>query len=575
MTTRSPLGLARTLAAVLLLAAAFVFGPLAARTAHANDQAKSFDVQATVAADGKLSVAGTLTFGDAVPGTITQRISTRGAAGDKSSYVYTISNVKATAGDVDLGATVADEGQAVVVTVPTAKAAGKPITISYTVVGAVHADPAVKGRPDQNTFSFRLVQGLSVGIEEVTGTVNIPSPMVEIDCRSGSPVDPSPCSMYAGGTGEQPNPVFEDGPLGAGEVVQLSFATAAAGMKANESVEHHWSLDRAFSLNKLSVLGSLAALVLGGLALFSMHRRAGRDIAAVAAPTRVAEFSPVGEGVEEFVLVEDVRPGQIGTVADERVDPVDVTATLLDLAVRGHLRIHELDRPSPHAPLDWTFERRTGGRGDLHPYEETLLAAVAPSDGSQVKVSKISSAVGDVVATVQDELYDDVVAQGWFAKRPDHARNSWTIAAWVALCVAVVGTGLLVAFTNLGLFGLALIALALGLVFVAQEMPRRSAKGSELVAGLHVLASDLQHHRTDQLPAQRAYSELSEILPYAVVLGGRDRWLDALVAADDDPDEADSQDLDWYWAPQTWHLRDLPGSVDAFITTVQGHLFGR
>ena len=63
-------------------------------------------------------------------------------------------------------------------------------------------------------------------------------------------------------------------------------------------------------------------------------------------------------------------------------------------------------------------------------------------------------------------------------------------------------------------------------------------------------------------------------LPYAVVLGGWERWLQALVASDDDGD-ADPEDLSWYHAPADWHLAELPASLDAFATTVRGRLFAR
>jgi hypothetical protein len=58
------------------------------------------------------------------------------------------------------------------------------------------------------------------------------------------------------------------------------------------------------------------------------------------------------------------------------------------------------------------------------------------------------------------------------------------------------------------------------------------------------------------------------------VLGGADRWLDALVAADEDAD-ADPTDLSWYHGPDDWHLRDLPDSLRNFVTTVSGLLFRR
>ena len=191
-----------------------------------------------------------------------------------------------------------------------------------------------------------------------------------------------------------------------------------------------------------------------------------------------------------------------------------------------------------------------------------------------VKVSELPARVYESVGSVQDKLYDEVVANGWFERRPDATRNRWTSTAIGALIGAVVITCLLAAFTTFGLIGLALIVLALGLMFVAQEMPARTKDGAALLAGLGALRSDLMSHPTDQMPPGRELSEISELLPYAVVLGGHQRWLDAIVAADDDADE-DRYDLGWYHGPEGWHLSDLPSSLRNFITTVSGQLFSR
>jgi Predicted membrane protein (DUF2207) len=259
-------------------------------------------------------------------------------------------------------------------------------------------------------------------------------------------------------------------------------------------------------------------------------------------------------------------------VADERVDPIDVTATLVDLAVRGHLLITELSRPSAFARSDWTLTRIGDGAG-LRPFEQALLEGLAP-DGEPVRVSEIAGRVGQSIGRVQDALYDEVVANGWYARRPDVTRNRFTQLALGLLVVAVVVTALLAAFTTFGLVGLALVVLGLGLVFVAQEMPSRTAKGVALLKGLGALRSVLLTQPTDQMPAGRAVEELSEVLPYAIVLGGTERWLDALVATDTDA-APDSDDLPWYHGPRDWHLRDLPDSLRNFTTTVSGTLFSR
>jgi len=102
----------------------------------------------------------------------------------------------------------------------------------------------------------------------------------------------------------------------------------------------------------------------------------------------------------------------------------------------------------------------------------------------------------------------------------------------------------------------------------------RTTAGAGVLNGLQVLSGSLQTQPTDQLPKGREYEQLSRILPYAVVLGGADRWLQAIALADTDAD-SDGADLSWYSAGPDWHLSDLPDSVRNFVTTVQGTLFSR
>jgi hypothetical protein len=341
----------------------------------------------------------------------------------------------------------------------------------------------------------------------------------------------------------------------------------------NQDLRDVWSLDRAFSAAPLPLGIAAGLLVLGALGLWLAQRRIGRDASVGAEPTLVAAFHPIGPGQSEFRVVDHIRPGEVGTLADERVDPVDVTATLLDLAVRGHLRITELPKESAHAPSDWTFARLASA-DSLLDYERTLLDAVAPLQGEPVRVSNLAGSVGAVIGQVQSELYDEVVERGWFAGRPDATRSRWARIGWIGLAAAVVVTILLAAFTMFGLTGLVLIALALGVVLIAQEMPARTAKGTAALHGLDVLRGSLLTQPLDTLPTGQGYAQLSSILPYAIVLGGKERWLKAVADADDD-DVPDSEDLDWFHGPDGWHLADLPASLANFVTTVQGTLFSR
>jgi len=539
-------------------------GPLA-QPAAAEGTASTFVVEANLDPSGRLAVTQTITFTSDVPSEVSQKFETREDLVGDRQYVQDINNVTATAGGAPVTPTVTEEDRFTTVTVPTNGATD--VVMSYTV------DGAVVNIPDGTALRVRLLQGLSAQVAEFSATVQIPTQFSYIKCTAGNPNSTTPCTFAAAGTEAAQVPTFRDGPRGEGQVVAVDIGFPPGAVAANEQIAYRWTIGRAFSARPLPLALALGLLVLGGIGLYLLHRRTGTDANAAGQISRVGEFVPTGAGQSEFRVVGDVRPGHVGTVADERVDPIDVTATVVDLAVRGHLKITELPRPAEFARSDWQLTRVSGGPDGLRPFETQLLDGIA-APGTSVKVSELPSRVHESIGGVQNALYDEMVSNGWFERRPDATRSRFTQLALGALIAAVAITVILAAFTTFGLVGLALVILALGLIFVAQELPARTAKGAALLGGLGALRSELLSHPTDQMPPGAEFRELSEVLPYAIVLGGSERWLDAIVAADADVD-ADPDDLPWYSGPPNWHLRDLPDSMKNFVTTVSGSLFSR
>lgn len=562
--TKTATRVVRTLAALTAASAAWL---VTGTPAHAAEAVDTYQVEATLQADGTLEVTATIAF-DEAPATLSQVFSTATRTTDSREYRFAISDVRASAGGAELTPTVTSTERTTTVSLPTSGVSG-PVQLSYVVRGA-----SIAAADGGTWLVWPLVQGLNVPVTVFDGTVAIPALFASLDCAAGDPEAPGACTFYGGGTHDNPMPVFHHEGLPAGGFVEATVRFQDGAVAVNEDLRTLWTAERAFSVSPVELLSALALALLGGLGLWFAHRKVGRDAAAEAAPARIAEFHPIAEGQSEFRVVDELRPGQVGTVLDEHVDPVDITATLLDLAVRGHLRIEELPRASAHAPTDWAFHRLEGG-DQLAAYEQTLLDAVAPATAPEpIRVSTLPAVVGPVIPAVQSQLYDEVVSRGWFARRPDTTRNVWTRIGWIALAAALVVTIGLAAFTTFGLVGVVLVLLALGLVFVAAEMPARTTAGAAVLRGLQLFSGTLQTQPTDQLPAGREHQQLARILPYAVVLGGADRWLDALARTDVDA-ESDGTDLAWYHAGSDWHLADLPDAVRNFVTTVQGTLFRR
>ena len=63
------------------------------------------------------------------------------------------------------------------------------------------------------------------------------------------------------------------------------------------------------------------------------------------------------------------------------------------------------------------------------------------------------------------------------------------------------------------------------------------------------------------------------VYPFACVLGGHQRWLDAIMASDDDGSRTTTTSA--RLRPAGWHLRDLPAPLKRLITTVSSSFFSR
>ncbi len=135
----------------------------------------------------------------------------------------------------------------------------------------------------------------------------------------------------------------------------------------------------------------------------------------------------------QFAAPDGIRPGQVGTVVDETADVVDITATLLDLAVRNYLTIVELPRESAvrQAGLGAAAAERRAARSCCRTRRHCWTRS-SPT-ATRCVVSDLGPSLRPRLNLVREQLYADVVTQGWFASRPDAVRNRWTTAGVVLL----------------------------------------------------------------------------------------------------------------------------------------------
>ncbi|GIW17813.1 DUF2207 domain-containing protein [Tepidiforma sp.] len=267
--------------------------------------------------------------------------------------------------------------------------------------------------------------------------------------------------------------------------------------------------------------------------------------------------------VVEYLPPEELRPAQMGVLLDESADTLDVTATIIDLAVRGYLHITEIPKQGLLGKTDWELERKKDG-SDLLPYERSLLDALF-EEGDRVKVSDLKYEFATHLSKTKDLIYDDAMARGWFALRPGHARHATAVAAvgWI-----LGGIGL--AFLGATFFGrgLALAGFGLGgiaLLVLAPSMARRTAKGSEAlrrVLGFRLYIATAEQHRQEFNERENIFARY---LPYAIVFGCVEKWAKAFEGLDD---QARQSTAAWYAGTGPFRVAAFSEGLRSFNSSV-------
>ncbi len=525
--------------AAAALTSAVTVGTAAGALAQPLPGTVSTEVRMKLERDSKLSITETVHVPDGK--TVNRTVPLRLAVGNDLERQYQVVDAKV---EGNGSATVGDDSFSV-------RFEGGQATLTYTVVGAV----APVG--DALEVRWQVAGGWDTELDKVAVTFSAPDSPTSVNCLAGPVGSSQPCTSadLADGKGVRAQEIK----LGAGERVDVAIGLSAGVVPPNAVVVEQSGLAAAFALTPASgaALGGLLLLLLGGVALLWYLR--GRDAAALASEVGAVSVLVRDQGGRvAFASPDGVLPGQVGTVVDEHVDVVDVTATVIDLAVRNYLWIAEV-RQEDGFSHDWQIVRRNPADDSLSGYEKAVYATLLPEGVDAVTVSELRGRRIDL-AGVRERLYADVVEKRWFVRRPDAERSLFW---WVGIVIAVLGvaaTVVLALTIGNALFGLAVAVGGVALAFGARSMPARTKRGSELLEHVRGLRGYLHAVTPQDVPEADRELVFSRSLPYAVVLGETERWLTTF----------GQQDLYWYGNSGT--STDFRRSFPAFLGALDGVL---
>jgi uncharacterized membrane protein len=278
-------------------------------------------------------------------------------------------------------------------------------------------------------------------------------------------------------------------------------------------------LEEFFDVTPIWLALAVFVAVGGVVAVFWRWFTAGRD---------EREFQTI---VPEFEPPEKMRPAEIGVLVDESADTLDVTATIVDLAVRGYLTITEVPKEGLFGSRDWTLTRRKPADDTLLEYERTILSGLFAT-GDEVKLSALRRHFYTTLAAAEKQLYEDTTKRGWFPVDPSRVRATYAVAGVGFIVLAIIVTGALGFVAGGGLVGLAGLAPAIAMVAASPVMPRKSKTGAEL----YRRALGFKQYMVVAEKDRQAFAEKEHIfadyLPYAIVYRCVDQWAKAFEGID-------------------------------------------
>jgi uncharacterized membrane protein len=213
----------------------------------------------------------------------------------------------------------------------------------------------------------------------------------------------------------------------------------------------------------------------------------------------------------------------MGLLLDERADTLDVTATIVDLAVRGYLRITEIEKAHFFSKKDWQLDRLKEADAALLKYERIVLDGLFAA-GSPTKVSDLKNRFYRDLATAKSALYADAVARGWFPSNPSTVRLLWTLGGVAVAVGGIILTVWLGKWLGAGLVGIPVVGLGVLIAIFAKAMPRRTAAGQDALRRTLGFMRYIKTAETEQQAFAERANLFTEYLPYAVAFRCVDRW---------------------------------------------------
>jgi uncharacterized membrane protein len=229
-----------------------------------------------------------------------------------------------------------------------------------------------------------------------------------------------------------------------------------------------------------------------------------------------------------------LTPGEAGTLVDNSADMRDITASIVDLAVRGYLVIEEVQKERMLGLMhekDYNFilQKDRSQWGALKAHEQALLDGffTAGTAGETISMDSLQNRFYKTLPIMRSGIFDSLVSQGFYRRRPDSVRSAY-IGAGVVVGILMIWVGIRMA-SAMGMapapFIIGGILSALVVCGFGWFMPAHTEQGTRALEGVLGFEDFLNHVEADRFNRTIKTPQMFEkFLPFAMAFGVEKNW---------------------------------------------------
>jgi Predicted membrane protein (DUF2207) len=238
----------------------------------------------------------------------------------------------------------------------------------------------------------------------------------------------------------------------------------------------------------------------------------------------------------QYAPPDGMSPAEAGTLVDESAAMRDITATIVDLAVRGYIVIEEKEKSGLLGLLhnkEYVFHLKKSPKewAGLKPHELLLLAGIF-SNGllTDVELSSLQNEFYKNLPNIKNGIFDELMERGYFLHRPDYVRSGFVGGGIVIGVFFFLVGNWLSQKTGVAVLPFLVAAILSGGIIVGFGwfMAARTSVGAKALAGVLGFEDFLTHVEADHMDRVSQTPETFEkFLPFAMALGVEKKWVGA------------------------------------------------